>query len=115
MSIALAKREQTVPVPKATRGPLTVNDLFEMPCDDGRRYEVLGGRLIVSPSASPKHQYASGEIFAMLWGKLPAKVEVVTTVAVALPDGDGPVPDLVVADAEYWESPKGVPVARVHT
>jgi Uma2 family endonuclease len=115
MSHALARREQTVLVPDARRGPLTVNDLFEMPCDDGRRYEVLGGWLIVSPSASPEHQYASGEIFAMLREALSRRAAVVTTVAVALPDGDGPVPDLVVADTEYWESPKGVPVARVHT
>ena len=35
--------------------PYTADDLAEMP-DDGRRYEVLGGELIVSPSPSPRHQ-----------------------------------------------------------
>ena len=38
----------------ATR-PLTYEDLLETP-DDGRRYEIIGGELIVSPVPTPEHQ-----------------------------------------------------------
>src|SRR3954451_21222772 len=100
MSIALAKREQTVLVPDARRGPLTVNDLFEMPCDDGRRYEVLGGWLIVCPSADVQHQRASFRIAALLEELLPPKALAVLAMTVALPDGDGPMPDIAVVSAE---------------
>ena len=34
--------------------------------DDGRRYEVLDGELLVSPSPSPPHQRAVGELFLIL-------------------------------------------------
>jgi Uma2 family endonuclease len=35
--------------------PFTVEDLEQMP-DDGRRYELIDGMLIVSPAAGPPHQ-----------------------------------------------------------
>lgn len=38
--------------------PYTVEDLASIP-DDGRRYEVIGGELVVSPAPSTKHQRAS--------------------------------------------------------
>ena len=39
----------------------TADDLAQMP-DDGRRYEVLGGELIVSPSLSDRHQTVLTEL-----------------------------------------------------
>ena len=39
----------------------TVEDYMKM--DDGRRYELIGGELIVVPSPRPKHQRVSGRIF----------------------------------------------------
>ncbi len=48
----------------ATR-PLTYADLCETP-DDGRRYEILGGRLVVSASPILKHQRVSGRLFDQL-------------------------------------------------
>src|SRR5688572_627283 len=45
--------------------PYTADDLAEMP-DDGRRYEVLGGELIVSPSPSERHQSVLTELLASL-------------------------------------------------
>ena len=38
--------------------PYTAEDLAGMP-DDGRRYEVIGGELIVSPSPTERHQRCS--------------------------------------------------------
>jgi Uma2 family endonuclease len=38
--------------------PYTVEDLANTP-DDGRRYEVIGGELVVSPAPTTKHQRAS--------------------------------------------------------
>ena len=40
-------------------------DLLAMP-EDGRRYEIHGGELVVVPSPLPGHQIAAGEIFALL-------------------------------------------------
>ena len=38
-----------------TTRPLIYDDLLQMP-DDGKRYEIVGGELYVSPSPVPKHQ-----------------------------------------------------------
>jgi Uma2 family endonuclease len=42
-------------VPDGTANPLTQEDLGDTP-DDGRRYESIGGDLIVSPISTPEHQ-----------------------------------------------------------
>lgn len=39
----------------ATLCPLTYDDLLEMP-DDGQRYEIIDGELIVSPALIANHQ-----------------------------------------------------------
>ena len=44
---------------------LTYDDLAELP-DDGKRYELLEGELIVSPAPTPKHQRAVGHTFRFL-------------------------------------------------
>lgn len=96
------------------RAPYTVDDLFEMP-DDGNRYEVLGGSLIVSPAPSPKHQYVSDELRLLVHRAVPSGVYVVSAVAVRLPGGDGPVPDIVIATANPITAPAALPVENVHT
>lgn len=40
----------------ATRPPFTSADLAHLP-DDGNRYEVLDGRLLVTPAPVPRHQH----------------------------------------------------------
>lgn len=45
--------------------PYTVEDLAGIP-DDGRRYEVIGGELVVSPAPSTKHQRASFRLSRIL-------------------------------------------------
>jgi Uma2 family endonuclease len=49
----------------ATLRPLTYDDLLEMP-DDGQRYEVIGGELVVTPSPSWNHQRVLGEIYRLV-------------------------------------------------
>jgi len=76
--------------------PFTVHDLFEMP-DDGNRYEVLEGSLIVSPAPTPAHQLAADRLRALLVAAAPPDLKVLTTVTVRLgDDGTGFVPDVVV-------------------
>ena len=41
--------------PASGSGPLTVRDLAGMP-DDGRRYELIDGMLVVSPAPGTRHQ-----------------------------------------------------------
>lgn len=45
--------------------PYTAEDLASTP-DDGRRYEVIGGELIVSPAPSTKHQRVSFRLSRIL-------------------------------------------------
>src|SRR5579862_9510550 len=53
-------------VTKAPRTrPWTRADLARLP-DDGNRYEVLDGQLLVTPQASFPHQYAASELIAAL-------------------------------------------------
>jgi Uma2 family endonuclease len=45
--------------------PLDADDLRGFP-DDDKRYEIIGGQLVVSPSPSTRHQYVLGEIYSAL-------------------------------------------------
>lgn len=44
---------------------LTYDDYRQLP-DDGRRYELMEGALIVAPAPEPYHQRVSGNLFAIL-------------------------------------------------
>lgn len=45
--------------------PLTRADLEQMP-DDGHRYELLDGALLVTPAPSVRHQHVLGRLYAVL-------------------------------------------------
>jgi Uma2 family endonuclease len=96
------------------RPPYTVDDLFEMP-DDGNRYEVLGGSLVVSPAPAPLHQLVGDELCRRIWAVRPREISVVTAVAVRMPNDDGPIPDVTVTSADLRNYPGALPCDEVHT
>jgi Uma2 family endonuclease len=55
--------------------PYTVDDLEGMP-DDGRRYELLDGELLVSPAPGWSHQRAVGRLYRLLDDACPPHLEV---------------------------------------
>lgn len=57
--------------------PLTADDLAVLP-DDGHRYELVDGTLIVTPAPSWRHQRAVVRLVTALVGAAPAELEVLT-------------------------------------
>lgn len=96
------------------RGPHTVDDLFELP-DDGKRYEVLGGWITVSPAPDLPHQRAVSRLNFLFTSVLPAGAEAVPGAAVIMEDGDCPIPDLLVMTVEPRPDHTKLPVSMVHT
>ena len=77
--------------------PLTRADLDAMP-DDGHRYELIDGVLIVSPSPARRHQRAVLELAVLLRDACPDGMEVlVAPFDVALADDTVLIPDVLVA------------------
>ena len=77
--------------------PLTRSDLDAMP-DDGHRYELVDGTLIVTPAPSFAHQFAAGRLYRRLAAACPADMVVLfAPFDVALADDTVIQPDLLVA------------------
>ncbi|MBW3631866.1 MAG: Uma2 family endonuclease [Chloroflexi bacterium] len=49
----------------ASLRPLTYDDLLDMP-DDGQRYEIIGGEMIVTPSPTANHQRVLFQLIRLL-------------------------------------------------
>jgi Uma2 family endonuclease len=80
-----------------TAGRFTRADLDAMP-DDGRRYELLDGSIIVTPAPTPGHQNVVLELAVLLRAAVPADCRVfVAPLDTALPTGDVLEPDVLVA------------------
>jgi len=75
--------------------PFTVAELDRMP-DDGRRYELLDGVLIVSPRPTTVHQLVAGRLYGVLSRACPEDLCVVPEPAVELGPQIEFDPDLVV-------------------
>jgi len=73
----------------------TVAELDRMP-DDGRRYELLDGVLVVSPRPTTIHQVVAGRLYGVLSGACPEDLCVVPEPAVGLGPQTEFDPDLVV-------------------
>lgn len=77
--------------------PFTRADLDSMP-DDGHRYELLDGTLLVSPAPSPLHQTVVSRIWRLLEDARPADLRVfVAPLDVVLADDTVLQPDVLVA------------------
>jgi Uma2 family endonuclease len=76
---------------------LTRRDLEQMP-DDGHRYELIDGTLIVTPAPSPRHQAASAALYLRLAANCPDELRVLyAPLDVALDEHTVLQPDLLVA------------------
>lgn len=81
--------------------PLDLQDLLTTP-DDGNRYEVLDGALVMTPPPGTSHQRVVGELFVLLrQAARPLGLQTfVARVAWRIGPGQVPEPDLLVAAAE---------------
>ncbi len=52
--------------------PLTYDDLVQMP-EDGNRYEIIGGELVVTPAPIPVHQRVLKPVFRLIDGFVEAR------------------------------------------
>jgi Uma2 family endonuclease len=59
----MADRDTASPMPPALK--LTYEDYVTLP-DDGRRYEILDGELVVTPAPTTRHQLVSGNLEMIL-------------------------------------------------
>ena len=73
----------------------TVDDLDGMP-DDGRRYELIDGVLVVSPAPRVQHQLVLAELIVLLHGACPTGLLVVPGPGVRMSADTELIPDLVV-------------------
>ncbi|MGH3322326.1 MAG: Uma2 family endonuclease [Streptosporangiaceae bacterium] len=87
---------------EAAREPWTVDDLARLP-DNGQRYEIIDGSLLVTPPPSPRHQGVASRLVAVLNERPEPEWESVEAVGVLLRDTATTtrvlIPDVVVARA----------------
>jgi Uma2 family endonuclease len=89
-----------------------VHDLEAMP-DDGHRYELIDGVLIVTPAPGWHHQQGGGALFVQLWNACPPEFRVLSApFGVRTSVRNELQPDILVA--RYTDlTPKNLPVAPV--
>jgi Uma2 family endonuclease len=76
---------------------LTLADLEAMP-DDGRRYELIGGAIVITPAPGTAHQRFSRRLLALLEASAPAGHEMFAApIHLDLPGEQRVQPDLVIA------------------
>ncbi|WP_219462796.1 Uma2 family endonuclease [Nonomuraea rhizosphaerae] len=75
--------------------PFTVDDLLALP-DDGYRYELFDGSLLVSPAPAVLHQRVVGQLLYVLGSAAPPEMEPLPPVNVRVGDRDCYIPDVVV-------------------
>lgn len=91
-------------------GPLTVHDLEGTP-DDGRRYELIDGVLVVSPAPGLRHQKIAYRLYGVLESACPPDFQVVgAPFAVHHGDKIELQPDVLVGrDEDFTEKDLPVP------
>lgn len=100
-----------------TRGRFTVDNLADLSGvpDQGLRREVLDGRLVLAPPQQRRHERVVSNLTSRFWHALPVGAQVRGDLAVRLPDGDGPVPDLAVIGGPHQPESQVLPAAQVAT
>ncbi len=96
--------------------PLTRADLEALPDDDGHRYELIDGVLLVSPAPRHGHQTAAGNLYLLLRQACPPSLQVIfAPFAVALSDDTEVQPDLLVAPRSQFTDTElpGAPLLAV--
>ncbi len=78
-------------------GPWSEEDLVGLP-EDGQRYELLEGALLVHPPPGGRHQLVSWEVTRELRQAAPPGVVVVEAMGVRLPDNTVFIPHVLVAE-----------------
>ena len=92
-----------VTIPRPSADGYTIADLHALP-DDGRRWELIDGSLILSPSATLNHNNIARWIAQILEDSCPDDGLVVGTDQSATIDNHNePRPDVVIAPARFWE------------
>jgi len=90
-----------------TGAGLTYADLLKTP-EDGRRYELIDGSLLVSPTPSLRHQYVAGRLFRLLSDSAGSDLVAGENSDVILDPGTErrtAIPDIYLADADgFWET-----------
>jgi Uma2 family endonuclease len=88
----------------------TIDDLLSLP-DDGHRYEIIDGSLLVSPAPPMRHQVAADRLRDMVLEAPPDGVDAVTATAVDISatspalGPQAPIPDIVVVGPGAWDRP----------
>lgn len=77
-------------------GPFTVAELDQIPDDEGHRYELLDGVLVVSPRPTTVHQFVAGRLYGVLSSACPDGLCVIPEPAVEIDPVTELSPDLVV-------------------
>jgi Uma2 family endonuclease len=80
----------------------TTADLHALP-DDGRRWELIDGSLIVSPSATIDHNAIARWIAQILEDSAPERFVIGTDQSATIDDHNEPRPDVIVAPADYLQ------------
>jgi Uma2 family endonuclease len=89
----------------STARPFTTYDLDRMP-DDGHRYELLDGVLVVSPRPAPVHQVVASRLGYVLRQRCPARLEVVPEPAMMVSADTEFDPDIIVIGLEHIRGKK---------
>src|SRR5258708_14162896 len=91
-----------------TDRPLTVEDLDLLP-DDGNKYELDDGVLVVSPAPALNHQFVLARLTVLLDAARPAEFLVLPGPGVEMTKYQYPIPDLVVVrvDSVGFEAKSG--------
>ncbi|MEU6408522.1 Uma2 family endonuclease [Microbispora sp. NPDC046933] len=83
-------------------GELGVEEWFELnaQADDGSRYELIDGSLIVSPAPLPMHQWIGDNLRAALQEAAPRDLVVITATGLLLDGRPGVIPDVMAVERQ---------------